>query len=152
MSKHSEYMKQYYKKYPWKKHYNKILQRCENPKCDKFQYYGGKGIKCLVTSEEIKYLWFRDKAYLMEKPSIDRKNNSGNYTLDNCRFIELYDNISKGTSKKVIQYDLEMNKIKEWPSARIAAKKLKIQAGAIGRVCLKRYGYNTAGNSIWRYK
>lgn len=49
----------------------------------------------LMTVKDFKFLWFRDKAYLMEKPSIDRKNNNGNYTLKNCQFIELRKNRSK---------------------------------------------------------
>lgn len=50
---HTKYMQEYYKIKPWKKFYNKVNQRCNNPRCDKFKYYGGKGIKALLTEEEI---------------------------------------------------------------------------------------------------
>lgn len=78
---------------PWETTFYKIKERCNNPKHKSFKYYGAKGIKCLITKKELKYLWFRDKAYLMERPSIDRKNSDKNYTLKNCRYLELRKNV-----------------------------------------------------------
>lgn len=83
-------------KSPWLKHASNAKYRCNNPNDSKFKYYGGRGIKYLLTSDEIKRLWIRDKAYLMKQPSIDRKDNNGDYIYKNCRFIELVKNISKG--------------------------------------------------------
>jgi len=84
-----------------------IKQRCNNPSASGYKYYGGRGIGCLITVTEIIKLWFRDKAHLMKKPSIDRINNDGHYCLDNCRFIELSENVKKShidrkNRKKVI--------------------------------------------------
>jgi len=84
-----------FKKYPWLKIYYGMRARCNNPNSDNYKYYGGRNIKCLITVEELEFLWYRDKAYSMKKPSIDRKDNDGNYTLKNCHFIELEKNISK---------------------------------------------------------
>lgn len=50
--------------------------------------YFDKGIKNYLSINDIKYLWFRDKAYQMEKPSIHRINNNGNYSIDNCKYLE----------------------------------------------------------------
>ncbi len=86
---------------PWIYIYYGIKQRCTNPNQSNYKYYGLKGIKCLITIEEIKFLWFRDKAYLMDKPSIDRENNDGHYILSNCRFIEMIKNISKAHKGKI---------------------------------------------------
>ena len=66
--------------------------------------YGGRGIKCKITSDEVRRLWIRDKAHLMKRPSIDRINNDGHYSFNNCRFIEIEKNISeswKSPSSKV---------------------------------------------------
>ena len=82
-------------KYPWAMSYGAAMQRCTNPNNNRFRRYGGRGIIFVLTKEEIKQLWMRDKAYLMERPSIDRKNNNGHYEFKNCRFIELVKNSRK---------------------------------------------------------
>jgi hypothetical protein len=75
--------------------------RCINSKHKRFKDYGGRGIKFLMTKEDFKFLWNRDKAQMMKKPSIDRINNNGHYKLDNCRFIELKTNILKDKKRDI---------------------------------------------------
>lgn len=141
----------YYKKYPWKKTLVVIKQRCNNPNNERYYCYGEKGIKCKITVEELKELWFRDKAYDMEKPSIDRKNSDKDYTFSNCRYIELGENTSKRNRKyckAILQYDLEGNFIKEWKSIKEATKNLK--CSNITNVLKGRYKQDNG--FIWRYK
>jgi len=94
-----ENMKQYRIKLrklkPWFYSYSNAKKRCNNLNHIRYHRYGGRGIKCLITLKQVEELWFRDKAYLMKKPSIDREDNDGNYKYSNCRFIELVDNIKK---------------------------------------------------------
>lgn len=78
---------------PWVRAYRSIRYRC----LTKSHKYCQMGIKPLITKEELKVLWFRDEAYNLIMPSIDRKNSSLHYTFDNCRFIELKENQSQGT-------------------------------------------------------
>lgn len=78
----------YKNKYPWIMSFGSARDRCRNKNNLKFPRYGGRGIKFLMTPDDFKYLWFRDKAFLMTKPTIDRINNDGNYELKNCRFLE----------------------------------------------------------------
>ena len=66
-----------------------IKQRCINPRYHGYKYYGGRGIKCLLSLSDMKLIWQRDKAHLMDKPSVDRINNDGHYELSNCRFLEM---------------------------------------------------------------
>ncbi len=75
--------------------YNSMQYRCNNPKAPAYKDYGGRGIKVLMTFKELKYLWNRDKAYNMKRPSIDRKNNDGHYEVSNCQFIEFKDNVKR---------------------------------------------------------
>jgi len=71
-----------------------IRKRC-NPNNKDSVTYGQRGIKCLLSKEEIKFLWFRDRAYEMKRPSIDRINNDGNYCVENCQFLEMPQNSRK---------------------------------------------------------
>ncbi len=80
---------------PWLPYYRYIYARCSF----KPRRYFKRGIKNLITKEEVKYLWFRDKAWLLKKPSIDRIDPYGNYTLANCRFIELSENCRRKRAK-----------------------------------------------------
>lgn len=59
--------------------------------------YAGRGIKCRITHDDLLFIWDRDGAEQMARPSIDRIDNDGHYERGNIRFRELYDNISDGT-------------------------------------------------------
>jgi hypothetical protein len=80
----------YRKNNPWAKKWATIDSRCNgNTGSESIKYYLEKGIKNLLTFNNLKYLWFRDKAYNMRKPSIHRKNRNKDYTMQNCEFKEL---------------------------------------------------------------
>jgi hypothetical protein len=83
--KYREYRKSKFYKTPWDRTYYNIVQRCRNKNEIR---YGGRGIKNNITKEELKFLWFRDKAYLMKQPNIHRINNDGNYDIGNCVYME----------------------------------------------------------------
>src|SRR5690349_11231051 len=85
--------KQYRADNPWAKTLTCILTRCNDHA--RFPSYHRKGIKNYLNTKDLKYLWFRDKAYLLKEPSIDRINNNKGYTLSNCRYIELVENSRK---------------------------------------------------------
>jgi hypothetical protein len=135
-------------KYPWKNIFKCIKQRCNNKRSLDYRYYGNRGIRCLITEEELKQLWFRDKAYLMKRPSIDRIDNNGHYTYGNCRFIENAENAVKNKRKKILQFDLKGNFIKEWLSIAEAQRTLKI----FNIHANLQKNYTHAGNFIWKYK
>lgn len=75
-----------------RKCYDNAKQRCGNKNDPKYNYYGGKGIKFLLTMNEIAELWKRDGADKMDRPSLDRIDNAGNYVFSNCRFVEFVEN------------------------------------------------------------
>jgi hypothetical protein len=136
--------------FPEKNILSGIQQRCTNPKNKRFKDYGGRGIKCLITVEEIKELMIRDNYYNFKRPSIDRKNNDGDYTFDNCQFLEFDENSAKDKRKPILQYDLNNNLIKEFISTKDAENKTGFSHKCIGRVALGQrkmaYGY------VWKYK
>lgn len=76
---------------PWLKTLSAISSRCSG----RHHSYFKRGIKNFLKAADIKFLWFRDKAWLLTKPSIDRIDGSKHYSLNNCRFIELTDNLRR---------------------------------------------------------
>ena len=55
------------------------------------------------------------------------------------------------TSKKINQYDLNGNFIKEWGSTMQIERELKIKHSHISDCCLKNRNYKTAGGYKWEY-
>jgi len=82
------------KENPWRDAYDGALNRCR-----KGGKYYHRGIKILMTVSDFKQLWFRDKAYLLKVPSIDRIDRYGNYSLENCRWIEFKENQRRPKAK-----------------------------------------------------
>lgn len=78
---------------PWYITYHSIKARCNNPSSTGYDRYGLRGIKCLLSLDDLKMMWFRDNASSMKKPSIHRLDPNGNYEVQNCKFIEMSENI-----------------------------------------------------------
>ena len=57
------------------------------------KYY--EGIEVRLTVIEIARMWFRDVAWTMYKPEIDRVDPEGHYEFTNCRFIEKKANLER---------------------------------------------------------
>ena len=90
--KRLKYEANYRKGNPWAKVLKNAKLRCMNPRVNKFEYYGGRGVRCLLRIDQVKDLWNRDKASAMKQPSLDRINSNDHYSVDNCRFIEMSEN------------------------------------------------------------
>ena len=92
--------KDFHESNPWLSSYACAKKRCECPKQINYKYYGAKGIKFELTLNDVKDLYLRDKAYDMDRPSLDREDPKLNYSYDNCRFIELKENCSRANLGK----------------------------------------------------
>lgn len=145
-----ERQKLHRKLYPWKYVLYDIKKRCNNKKSKDYKSYGAKGIKCLISKEELKALWERDKAFNLVKSSIDRINVKGNYEYSNCQFIEMEENRIKDRGKAVLQFTKEGVFIKEWRTLSEGAKANNTTMKAISQ-CLRNRSKTCAGY-IWKYK
>jgi hypothetical protein len=66
-----------------------MIQKCYHEKCDRYKYYGARGIK-ICDEWRYNYIPFRDWAISNgydEKLTINRIDNDGNYELSNCNWV-----------------------------------------------------------------
>ena len=147
------YLKLHRLLYPERQILSGIKQRCNNPKSKDYKDYGLRGIKCLISETEILKLMIQDNYKDLKNPTINRKNNDGNYCFDNCEFIEEGLNSAERNtrvlSKAILQFDLDNNYIQEFSSLTTAAKIIKISRAAICSALKGRT--KTAGGFKWSY-
>jgi len=159
MKNKKEWNKRYYKNHPWAKTFSRISSRCNS----KNNAYHKRGIKNFLKVADLKFLWFRDRAFLMKKPSIDRIDTKGNYSLENCHYMELHDNIVKGhfigrnykkisepRKKKISQFFKNNIKIRNFNSIAEAERILKICSSSIGECASGKR--KSAGGFVWKYR
>lgn len=72
-----------------------MKQRCKNPNCKAYKNYGERGIKVCEEWEEFEPFlsWSLSNGY-SKGLDLDRKDNDGDYTPDNCRWISREENIN----------------------------------------------------------
>lgn len=149
-----KYQKEFYTKFPEKAIFLNVSQRCENSKNPSYKYYGKRNIKNYLTIEDIKYLMIRDNYWDLNNPSIDRKENNKNYTLENSHFIEQKINTTERnvrvSSKPIIQLNLNNKFIKEFASTREVERKLGLDNSSISKCANGKL--KTCGGFIWAYK
>jgi len=81
-------------KHPLYSVYYAMLYRCSSPKAQRWEYYGGKGVKVCKDwqdSFESFYQWAIGSGY-SKGLSIDRVDPDGDYEPNNCRWITVSEN------------------------------------------------------------
>ena len=79
-----------------------MKNRCTNPKDPGYKHYGARGIKVCERWLDVRN--FVEDMYSTYAPDLylDRENNDGDYTIDNCRWVTQSKN-SKNTRRKASQ-------------------------------------------------
>lgn len=94
----------------------KMKMRCLNPNDHAYKGYGGRGIvvfKDWVESFESFYSWAINNGY-NDNLSIDRKDNDGDYTPNNCRFVDAKTQCNNRRSNIVLTFNGKSHTIEEW--------------------------------------
>ena len=97
--------------------------RCYNKSNNKYQYYGGRGIK-ICESWRNDFLAFQKWALsngYNDSLTIDRIDSNGNYTPENCRFLTMEKQNNNRRSNKYIEVDGLTLTYAEW-GKRLGAK------------------------------
>ena len=105
-----------------------------------------KSAKTRNLSEKMK----GNKYAIGTKWSKERRENQIKIMTGQKRSKETRKKMSLSASKPAIQYDINGNFIREWESAKVAAKELNISYTAINQN-LKNHSF-TSGGFIWKYK
>ena len=88
-----------------------MIRRCNNPNCDMYEMYGGRGIKVCDRwlDKDTGFINFYND--MGERPTdgngrayqIDRIDNNGDYCPENCRWVTCSEN-AKNTRKNIFVY------------------------------------------------
>lgn len=91
-----------------------MLSRCRNPKDTKYERYGGRGIKVCPR-------WLKFENFLVDmgrKPSpkytIERKDNDGNYELDNCRWATRKEQMRNTQRTRLLTHRGKTQCLQDW--------------------------------------
>jgi len=78
-----------YRKMPWIVAYNNIQSRCRGYNKRDRAAYSSKGFKSELTPTMLKDLFMRDRAWEMDRPSIDRVDADKGYEKSNVRWVPM---------------------------------------------------------------
>lgn len=100
--------------------WNSMRQRCNNPNNHAYANYGGRGIS--ICKEWDDYAVFRewalssgyDESAIRGKYTLDRIDVNGNYSPDNCRWLDMTGQARNRRNKIDITYNGETHTLKEW--------------------------------------
>ncbi len=122
-----------------------LFRRCYSPKCKDYYNYGGRGIH---VSEE----WNSLEQFcsdMGERPSIkhslDRIDNDGPYSKENCRWSTASEQARNRQSNLIIEFNGEKKCLIEWAeyynlSMRDTVKHLWLNSAGFSRDVLKQFG------------
>lgn len=88
--------------------YGSIKNRCNNISCKDYKNYGGRGIRVEESFDTLDKFcsWMIDNGYTIDcKLEIDREDNNGNYSADNCRLLLRVDN-NRNMRRNVITWEI----------------------------------------------
>lgn len=96
--------------------WKQMINRCENPKYNKYQRYGGRGIKvCDEWHDFDNFVNWSDS--IGGRPNgctLDRINNDGNYEPSNCRWATRFQQATNKSSNVILEYNGESKTLVEW--------------------------------------
>lgn len=120
--------------------WNLMHYRCKSPKYYKFHRYGGRGIKVCPKWENFDDFIIDMYPSYFEGATLDRSDNDGDYSPDNCEWLTRAENSKKDMSKGINQYTLRgeyINSFQAMSDANISLG-LKKEHGGLNRAVVQK--------------
>jgi len=105
--------------------------RCQNPKHKQYSYYGGRGISVCERWQTYEN-FLADMGAPLPGYSIDRIDNDGDYTPDNCRWATPKEQALNRRRRRMVTHNGETLHISEWAERsgiRYSTIALRLKAG-----------------------
>ena len=108
------------RRHPLSSTYNSMIQRCYNKSANHFDSYGGRGIKVCnrwLSRQDYAVGFWNFVSDMGERPegtSLDRIDNNGDYTPENCRWATRKEQASNQRSNIIIEFSGESKCLKDW--------------------------------------
>lgn len=119
-----------------------MKSRCSNPTVKEYHRYGGRGITVcndwkdsFETFAQWAYATGYDESAIRGECTLDRIDNNGSYSPDNCRWVTQKEQMNNVSYNHVYEYNGEQHSVAEW------AQIYHIPYGKLLQR-LTRYGYN----------
>lgn len=86
--------------------WSKMKDRCNNPNSNRYEYYGGRGIKLCDEWQRFEpfYKWAMENGY-SDSLTIDRIDVNGDYTPTNCRWTDIVTQMNNMTTNVRFMYN-----------------------------------------------
>lgn len=93
--------------------WSNMIQRCRNKNNPQYNYYGGRGISVCGRWQKFKN-FYDDMGDPPPRHQIDRIDNDGNYSKDNCRWVTRSQNLRNKRTNRKITLNGESHTVTEW--------------------------------------
>lgn len=93
------------------KRWKNINERCNKKSCKAYKNYGGRGIKCEWTSFKE---FYKDMGNPPGNLTIDRINNDGNYSKENCKWSSKSEQANNRRTAHMLTYNGVTKNMKSW--------------------------------------
>lgn len=95
-------------------HWENMVRRCNYPKADGFEHYGGRGIAVCQRWRNFANFYADMGPRPSPKHSIERRNNNGNYEPDNCYWATRKEQMRNMRRNHLVTFNGETLCISEW--------------------------------------
>jgi hypothetical protein len=111
-----------------------MMQRCYNPKHRDYRYWGGRGIRVCERWHSFEN-FYEDMGNPPEGMTLDRKDNSGDYCKENCRWATKEEQQNNTRYNVWLEHEGERRTIAQW------AREIGMNVGTLG-ARLNVYGWS----------